>query len=72
MRTTKTAGTVHGSRRFLRFLRTGDAVSAVEYAVLVGIVVVVLAAALDAFQSEVAQVLTGAGALIARTTGLTP
>ena len=61
-----------GSRRFLRFLRTGDAVSAIEYAVLVGIVVVALTAALNAFQNEIAQALSRASALVTSAPGLTP
>ena len=72
MRTTKTAGAIHGPRRFLRFLRAGDAVSAIEYAVLVGIVVLGLAAALNTFQAEIAQALSRASALMTSTPGLTP
>ena len=72
MRTTKTTGTAHGSRRFLRFLRTGDAVSALEYAILVGIVVLGIAAALDVFQNEIAQGLARASALMSSMPGLSP
>ena len=72
MRTTKTTGTICDPRRLLRFLRTGGAVSAIEYAVLVGIVVLALAAALNAFQNEIAQALSRASALVTSTPGLTP
>ena len=72
MRTTKTTGTIRDPRRLLRFLRTGGAVSAIEYAVLVGIVVLALTAALNAFQNEIAQALSRASALMTSTPGLTP
>ena len=72
VRMTKTAGAIRGPRGFLRFLRTGDAVSAIEYAVLVGIVVLGLAAALAAFQNEIAQALSRASALVTSAPGLTP
>ena len=68
----KSAGIMRRSRRFLRFLRNGEAVSAIEYAVLVGIVVLGLAAALNAFQNEIAQALSRASALMTSTPGLTP
>lgn len=64
--------TVRGSPRFLRFFRTVDAISAVEYAVLVGVVVMGLAAALNAFQAEIAQGLSRASALLTGAPGLTP
>lgn len=72
VRMTKTADTVRGSRRFVRFLRTGEAVSAIEYAVLVGVVVVGLTAALTAFQAEIEKALSRASALMTSTPGLTP
>ena len=41
--------TKHRSRRFRRFIRANEAVSALEYAVLVGVVVVGIGAALGTF-----------------------
>ena len=72
MRTAKTAGAIRGPRRVLRFLRTGDAVSAIEYAVLVGIVVIGLAAALGAFRAEIEQALSKVSDLVTNAPGLTP
>ena len=72
MKTTRPTGTMRGSRRLLRFLRNGEAVSAIEYAVLVGVVVVGLTAALTAFQAEIEKGLSRASALLTSTPGLTP
>lgn len=43
----------HVSRRLRRFIRTNEAVSALEYAVLVGVVVVAVGAALITFTGEI-------------------
>ena len=45
--------TKHHSRRFRRFLRANEAVSALEYAILVGVVAVAIAAALATFSDSV-------------------
>ena len=45
--------TKHHSRRFRRFLRANEAVSALEYAILVGVVAVAIAAALATFSDRV-------------------
>ena len=58
----------HTSRRFRRFLRTNKAVSALEYAILVGVIAVGVAAALAAFESEVEAALKTIGDSIGDTT----
>ena len=45
--------TKHVSRRFRRFLRANEAVSALEYAILVGTVAVGISAAMVTFWDEV-------------------
>ena len=44
---------VHKSRRFRRFLRANKAVSALEYAILVGVIAVAVGAALLAFGGKI-------------------
>ena len=62
MKTTVEKTTKHRSRRFRRFIRANEAVSALEYAVLVGVVVVGIGAALGtAFQNEITKALKKAG-----------
>ncbi len=51
--------TKHQSRRFRRFLRANEAVSALEYALLVGVVAVGVGGAIVAFQDEVVNALEG-------------
>ena len=51
----------HKSRRFRRFLRANEAVSALEYAILVGVIAVGIAAALAAFESQIETALTTIG-----------
>ena len=53
MKTMETKRTKHISRRFRRFARANEAVSALEYAILVGVIAVGMAAALAAFESEI-------------------
>ena len=48
----KTMKTKHQSRRFRRFLRANEAVSALEYAILVGVVAVAIGAALVTFSGK--------------------
>ena len=45
--------TKHISRRFRRFLRANKAVSALEYAILVGVVAVAVGAALTLFGGQI-------------------
>ena len=51
----------HKSRRFRRFLRANEAVSALEYAILVGVIAVAVGAALVAFGAEIAAGLAAIG-----------
>ena len=43
----------HKSRRFRRFLKANEAVSALEYAILVGVIAVAVGAALVAFGGKI-------------------
>lgn len=45
--------TKHKSRRFRRFLKANEAVSALEYAILVGVVAVGIAAAIFGLRNEI-------------------
>ena len=47
----------HKSRRFRRFAKANEAVSALEYAILVGVVAVAIGAALVTFGGKVTSVL---------------
>ena len=49
----KTTKTKHISRRLRRFVRTNEAVSALEYALLVGVVAIALGAALVTFTGNI-------------------
>ena len=53
MKTMVAKPTKHRSRRFRRFIRANEAVSALEYAVLVGVVVVGIGAALGTFTNQI-------------------
>ena len=55
------------SRRLRRFLWIDEAVSALEYAILVGIIAVGAAAALTAFQDNIEDGLEAIGAQVAAT-----
>ena len=48
----KTKKRLHISRRLRRFVRANEAVSALEYAILVGVIAVAIAAALQAFSGR--------------------
>ena len=72
MKTMETKKTKHISRRFRRFLRANEAVSALEYAILVGVIAVSVAAALVAFSNNIETALTAIGAEVAKVTGSTP
>ncbi len=56
--------TKHVSRRFRRFAWANEAVSALEYAILVGVIAVGVAAALAAFESQIDAALTTIGGTV--------
>ena len=59
------------SRRFSRFLRANEAVSALEYAVLVGVVVLGVGGAIMAFSDSVESAIGAIGTTVTNTgTGL--
>lgn len=68
MKTMETKRTKHISRRLRRFPRANEAVSAIEYAILVGVIAVGMAAALAAFETQISAALTTIGAQIGGTT----
>ena len=51
----------HKSRRFRRYLKANEAVSALEYAILVGVIAVAVGAALFAFGQEITEALAAIG-----------
>ena len=57
----------HKSRRFRRFLRANKAVSALEYAILVGVIAVAVSAAIVTFGGNIKGVITSIGGDIAST-----
>ena len=57
----KPTKTKHISRRLRRFVRTNEAVSALEYALLVGVVAIALGAALVKFSGNIENALTTIG-----------
>ena len=59
--------TKHTSRRFRRFLRTNEAVSALEYALLVGIVAVGMGAGIAAFYDDIEGALEAIGGNVSAT-----
>ena len=61
MKTMETTKTKHISRRFRRFLPANEAVSALEYAILVGVIAVGIAAALMTFEGNLATAITSIG-----------
>ena len=70
MKTMVAKPTKHRSRRFRRFIRANEAVSALEYAVLVGVVVVGIGAALGTFTNQIKTGLKAAGDKIGNINGL--
>jgi len=62
----------HKSRRFRRFLKANEAVSALEYAVLVGAVAVAIGAAVVAFSNDVQQAIANIGDNVATINTATP
>ena len=61
MKTMEAKKTKHISRRFRNFLRANEAVSALEYALLVGIVAVGLTGAIVGFSGNIEDALTAIG-----------
>ena len=53
--------TKHKSRRFRRFTKANEAVSALEYAILVGIVAVAIGAALFTFGGNIGKAIANIG-----------
>lgn len=51
----------HVSRRFRRFARANEAVSALEYAILVGVITIGVAAALVTFSADITAAIQGIG-----------
>ena len=60
--------TRHISRRLRRFVRANEAVSALEYAILVGVITVGVGGAIYTFSKDIATALTDIGDGIAETT----
>ena len=56
---------MHKSRRFRRFLRADEAVSALEYAILVGVVAVAVGTAIVTFSGNIKTALNAMGTEIA-------
>ena len=65
MKTMEAKKTKHISRRFRRFICANEAVSALEYAILVGVLGVGIGAALLAFEGQVSGAIAAIGADIA-------
>ena len=51
----------HKSRRFRRFLKANEAVSALEYAILVGVIAIGVGAAILAFEGEMEDAIAALG-----------
>lgn len=67
MKTMETKRTKHISRRFRRFARANEAVSALEYAILVGVIAVGMATALALFETQISTALGNIGTTISGT-----
>ena len=65
METVETKKTKHISRWLRRFARANEAVSALEYALLVGVIAVALSAALVTFSGNIKSALTTIGTEVA-------
>lgn len=66
-----TMKTKHKSRRFRRFLRANEAVSALEYALLTGVVAVGVGAAIVAFEEDITTALEQVGGNVTTTASIT-
>lgn len=62
----------HKSRRFRRFVRANEAVSALEYAILVGVVAVAIGAALVTFGGKITKAVNTIGTSVGQVTAQTP
>ena len=69
MKTTKTKK--HISRRLRRFARTNEAVSALEYAILVGVIAVGVGAAIALFQDNITAAIAAIGGNVTTATTIT-
>ena len=69
MKTTKekTMKTKHVSRRLRRFRRSNEAVSALEYAILVGVIAVGVGAVIITFGDTIQNAITGIGTKVTAT-----
>ena len=56
------------TKKFAHYLRNNRAVSALEYAILIGIIAVALSAALTTFSTEITKALTTIGTTVGGTT----
>ena len=56
----------HRSRRLRRFARANEAVSALEYAILVGVIAVGIGVALLAFEDQLSDAIAGVGTEVAK------
>ena len=72
MKATELTKTKHWSRRLRRFARASEAVSALEYAILVGIIAVAIAVAVTTFSGSIATAIGNIGTSIQGTTSATP
>ena len=61
METMETKKAKHTSRRFGRFARANEAVSALEYAILVGVIAVAIGLALTTFSGKISTAMTTIG-----------
>ena len=64
METVETKKAKHISRRFGRFVRANEAVAALEYAMLVGVIAVAIGAALVTFSGNIEKALTTIGSVV--------
>ena len=64
----KTKKRLHISRRFRRFVQANEAVSALEYAIMVGVVAVAIVAAMGTFTDSIKGALTTMAANITDST----
>ena len=72
MKTMETKKTKHWSRRLRRFVRANEAVSALEYAILVGVIAVAIGLALVTFSTNLTTAITAIGTGVSSITQTTP
>lgn len=60
------------TKKFIHYLRTNRAVSALEYAILVGVITVAMAAAMTTFSGEITKALKNMGENLGKTSTPTP